>query len=133
VRDRVVAVEEQFERIDPKIDRILVQMEQHWQPSIVPDLDPADTHFTPPLPSSSPIPGNPPVRASLNLTVTGWATPPVGRTTPPDCLLKTLRGEPCSEGTTPRSPAPVKALKLTPPDHAARPDCLLKTLKGELC
>jgi hypothetical protein len=133
VRDRVVTVEQQFGDLDPKVDRILTQMEQRWQPSIVPYQHPADIRFTSPLPSPSPIPGNPPVGASLDFTVTGRATPLAGGTTPPDCLLKTLTGEPCSGRTTAWSPAPAKALKPTPPDRAAQPDCLLKTLKGEPC
>jgi|SRR5687767_10350156 hypothetical protein len=133
VRDRVALVEEQFGHLDPKVDRILAQMEQRLQPSIVPYAHPADTRFTSPLPSPSPIPGNPPVGASLDLTITGGATPLAGGTTPPDCLLQTLTGEPCSGETTPRSPAPAKALKPTLPDRAAHPDCLLKTLKGEPC
>jgi hypothetical protein len=133
VRDRVASVEEQFGHLDPKVDRILAQMEQQWQPSVIPYQHPADTHFTSPPRSPSPIPGNPLVGASLDLTITGRATPLAGGTTPPDCLLKTLTGEPCSGGITPLSPAPPKALKPTPPGRAAPPDCLLKTLKGEPC
>jgi hypothetical protein len=133
VRDRVALVEEQFEDLDPKVDRILARMERQWQPSIVPYQPPADTGFTPPLPSPSPIPGNPPAAASLDLTITGPPTPLAGGTTPPDCLLQTLTGEPCSGGTTPRSPTPAKALKPTPAGRAAHADCLLRTLKGERC
>jgi hypothetical protein len=133
VRDRVALVEEQFGDLDPKVDRILAQIEQRWQPSIVPYQHPAETGFTSPLPSPSSIPGNSPVGASIDFTVTERATPLAEGTTPPDCLLKTLTGEPCSERTTAWSPAPVKALKPTTPDRAAPPDCLLKTLKGEAC
>jgi hypothetical protein len=133
VRDRVALVEEQFGNLDPKVDRILAQMEPRWQPSIVPDQHPAETGSTFPLPSPSIIPENPPAGASLDFTVTGWATPLAEGTTPPDCLLKTLTGEPCSGRTTAWSPAPAKALKSTTPVRAAPPDCLLKTLKGEAC
>ena len=133
VRDRVAAVEEQFARLDPKVDHILVQMEQRWQQSIGSYQHPASTRFIFPLPSPSHIPGNLPVEASLDLTIPKGATPLAGGTTPPDCLLKTLKGELCSGRTTPPRPASVKALKPTPPGHAAHPDCLLKTLKGEPC
>jgi hypothetical protein len=133
VRDRVTVVEEQFGRLDPKVDRILVHMEQRWQHSTVSYQHPAGTRFPVALPSPSPIPGNLPVEANLDLTITGGATPLAGGTTPPDCLVKTLKGEPCSGGATPPRPAPVKALKPTPPGRAAHPDCLVKTLKGEPC
>jgi hypothetical protein len=133
VRDRVAVVEEQFGRLDPKVDHVLAQMEQRWHQSIVSYQHPAGTRFTFPFPSPSHIPGNLPVEASLDLTITGGATPLAGGTTPPDCLLKTLKGEPCSGRITPPRPAPVKALKPTPPGRAAPPDCLLKTLKGEPC
>jgi hypothetical protein len=112
VRDRVAMVEQQFGRLDPKVDRILVQMAQRWQQSII--QHPAGTHLTFPLPSPSPIPGNLPAEASLDLTITGGATPLAG-------------------GTTPLHPAPVKARKPTPPGRDAHPDCLLKILKGEAC
>jgi hypothetical protein len=133
LRDRVAVVEQQFGRLDPKVDRILAQVEQGWQQSLVSYQHPAGTRFTFPLPSQSPISGNLPVEANLDLTITEGATPLAGGSTPPDCLLKTLKGEPCSGGTTPPRPAPVKALKPTPPGRAAHPDCLLKTLKGEPC
>jgi hypothetical protein len=133
VRDRVALVEEQFGDLDPKVDRILAQMERRWQPSVVPHQRPAETRVTPPPPSPSTTPGNPSVGASLDFTVTGRATHLAGGTTPPDCLLKTLTGEPCPGRTTAWSPAPVKALKPTTPDRAAPPDCLLKALKGEAC
>ena len=133
VRDRVASVEAQFGRLDPKVDRILAQMEQRWQPSVIPYQDPVDADFTAPFPSPSPIPGTPPVGASLDLTVIGRGTSLAGGITPADCLLKTLTGEPCSAGRTPRNLTPAKVLKPTPPDRAAPPDCLLKTLKGEPC
>jgi hypothetical protein len=131
VRDRVAAVEEQFGRLDPKVDRILTHIEQ--QQSIVSYQPPAGTGFSLPLPSASPMPGNAPVGANLDLTITGEAPPLPGGPTPPDCLLKTLKGEPCSGRTTPPRPAPVKALKSSSPGRAAPADCLLKTLKGEPC
>jgi hypothetical protein len=133
VRDRVAVVEEQFGRLDPKVDRILAQMEQRWQQSIVSYQPPADAPLTFPFPSPSHSPGNSPAEASLDLTITRGARPLAGATAPPDCLLKTLKGEPCSGGTTPLRPAPVNALKPTPPGRAAPPDCLLKILKGEPC
>jgi hypothetical protein len=126
VRDRVAVVEQQFEHLDPKVDRILAQIEQRQQQSSVSYQHPVGTHFTLSSPSPSHIPGNLPVEASLDLTITGGATPP-------DCLLKTLKGEPCSGGTAPPPPAPVKALKPTPPGRAVHPDCLLKTLREEPC
>ena len=95
VRDRVAVVEEQFGRLDPKVDRILAQTEQRWQQNIVSYQHPAGTGFTFPLSSPSHIPGDLPVEAGLDLTITGGATPLAGRATPPDCLLKTLKGEPC--------------------------------------
>jgi hypothetical protein len=140
VRDRVAAVEHQFGRLDPKVDRILAEMEHQWQQSLVSSQHPADTRVTGAFSSPSHHPGNLPVKANLDLAISGGATPAVGRTTPPiggttppDCLLKTLKGEPCSGRTTPRRPAPVKALKPPPPSGAAPSDCLLKTLKGEPC
>jgi hypothetical protein len=133
VRDRVTVVEQQFGRLDPKVDHILAQMEQRWQQSSISYQHPTGTGFTFPLPSPSPIPGNLPAEASLDLTISGGATPRAGGTTPPDCLLKTLQGEPCSGGTTPLHPAPVKARKPTPPGRDAHPDCLLKILNGEAC
>jgi hypothetical protein len=133
VRDRVAVVEEQFGRLDPKVDRILTQMEQRWQQSVVSYQPPADTHVTFPISSPSHIPGNLPAEANLDFAITGGARPLAGATTPPDCLLKILKGEPCSGGTTPPRRAPVKGLKPTPPGRAEPPDCLLKILKGEPC
>jgi len=114
VRDRVAVVEEQFGRIDPKVDRILAQMEQRWQQSTVSSQHPTGTRFTFPLPSPNHIPGDLPVEASLDLMITGGAMPLAG-------------------GTVPPRPAPGKALKPTPSGRASHPDCLLKTLKGEPC
>jgi hypothetical protein len=133
VRDRVAVVEEQFGFLDPKVDRILVHMEQQWQQSLVSYQHLAGTRFPVALPSPSPIPGNLPVEANLDVTMTGGATPLAGGTTPPDCLVKTLKGEPCFGGTTSPRPALVKARKPIPPGRAAHPDCLVKTLKGESC
>jgi hypothetical protein len=133
VRDRVVVVEQQFGRLGPKVDRILAEMEQGWQQSIVSDQHPADTSSTVASPSPSPIPGNLPAEATLDLAITGRATPRVRGTTPPDCVVNTLRGEPCSGRTTPLRPASLKALKSPPPSRDAHSDCLLKTLKGEPC
>ena len=106
VRGRVVVVEQQFGGLAPKVDRILAQVEQQRQQSII--------SYQHPVPSSSRLPGSLPVEATLDLTITGGATPRAG-------------------GTTPPRPAPVKALKPTPPGRAAHPDCLLKILKGEPC
>ena len=75
VRDRVAAVEEQFARLDPKVDRILSQVEQQWQQSISPDQHPADARFTSPLPPPGQIPGDRPAEPSIDLTITGGATP----------------------------------------------------------
>jgi hypothetical protein len=130
VRDRVAMVEEQFGRLDPKVDRILAQMEQQ---STVASQHPANTRFTSPLPSPSNIPGNLPVETSLDLLITGGAMPLAGEATPRDCLLKSSKGGPCAGGTIPPRPAPGKALKPTPSGSASLPDCLLKTLKGERC
>jgi hypothetical protein len=103
VRDRVAVVEEQVRRLDPKVDRILTQMERQWQQSIASEQHPAGPRFPVPLPSPSEIPGNLPVEATLDLTITREATPRAG-------------------GTTPPRPAPVKALTPTPPGRAAHPD-----------
>jgi hypothetical protein len=93
VRDRVAAVEEQFRRLDPKVDRILTQMQQRSQQSIASDQDPAGTRFTFPLPSPSQIPGDLPAETSLDLTITGGATPPGGGTIPPDKLTVEMPAE----------------------------------------
>jgi hypothetical protein len=82
VRDRVAVVEEQFGRLDPKVDRILTQMEQRWQQITASYQHPADTRSTFPLPSPSQIPGNLPAETSLDLTITGGATPLGGGTIP---------------------------------------------------
>jgi hypothetical protein len=114
VRDRVAGVEQQFGRLNPKVDRILAQTEQRGQQSTVSYQHLAGTRVTFPLPSPSRIPGSLPVEVPLDFTVTARATPRAG-------------------GTTPPRPAPVEALKPTPPGRAAHPDCLLKILKGEPC
>ncbi len=140
VRDRVAVVEQHFGRLDPKVDRILAEMEQQWQHSSVSHQHPTDARFTGTFPSPSHHPGSRPADANLDLAISGGATPAVGRTTapvagttPPDCLSKALRGEPCPGRTAPPRPAPVKALKPPPPSRAAPADCLLKLLKGEPC
>jgi hypothetical protein len=97
VRQRVAGVEQQFGRLAPKVDRLLAQVEQ--QQSII--------SYQLPVPFSSRLPESLPVEATLDLTITGGATPP--------------------------RPAPVKALTPTPPGRAAHPDCVLKILKGEPC
>jgi hypothetical protein len=86
VRDRVAVVEEQIERLDPKVDRILTQMEQRRQQSIASHQHPAGPGFTFALPSPSQIPGDLPAETSLDLTITGGATPLGGGTIPPDEL-----------------------------------------------
>jgi hypothetical protein len=86
VRDRVAVVEEQFRRLDPKVDRILTQMEQRSQQSIASDQEPAGTRFTSPLPSPSQIPGDLPAESRLDFTITGGATPLGGGTIPPGKL-----------------------------------------------
>ena len=86
VRDRVAVVEQQFGRLDPKVDRILAQIEQRWQQSTASYQHPADTRFTFPLPSPSQIPGNLPAETSLDLTITGGAPPLGGGKIPPDKL-----------------------------------------------
>jgi hypothetical protein len=91
VQDRVAVAEEQIERLDPKVDRILARMEQPWQQSIV--QHPAGTGFTFPLPSASLIPGDLPDEASLDLTITGGATPLAGGTIPPDRLTAEMPAE----------------------------------------
>jgi hypothetical protein len=53
VRNRVVLVEQQFGRLDPKVDRILTQVEQPWQQGIV--QHPSDIHLTHVLPFRSPL------------------------------------------------------------------------------
>jgi hypothetical protein len=83
VRDRVAVVEEQFARLDPKVDRILTQVEQRWQQDIASYQPPADTRFTFPLPSPGQIPGDLPAEPSIDLTITGGATPLGGGTIPP--------------------------------------------------
>ena len=87
VRDRVVLVEQQFGRLDPKVDRILTQMEQRWQQDIASHQHPAGTRFTFPLPSPSQIPGNLPAEPSIDLTITGGGTPLGGGTIPPNQLI----------------------------------------------
>jgi hypothetical protein len=93
VRDRVVVVEEQFGRLNPKVDRILAQMEQRGPQSIASDLHPAGTGFPFPLPSPSGIPRDLPVESSLDLTITGGVTPLGGGTIPPGQLTVEMPAE----------------------------------------
>jgi hypothetical protein len=93
VRDRVAVVEEQFGRLDPKVDRILTQIEQRWQQSIASYQHPAGTRFTFPLPSPSQIPGNLPAEPSIDLTITGGATPLGGGAIPPGTLTVEMPAE----------------------------------------
>jgi hypothetical protein len=93
VRDRLVVVEEQFRRLDPKVDRIVTQMEQQWQQSIASEQHPADPGFTVPLPSLSQIPGNLPAETSLDLTIIGGAIPLGGGTIPPGELSVEMPAE----------------------------------------
>jgi hypothetical protein len=93
VRDRVAVVEEQFGRLDPKVDRILTQMERRRQQSVASSQHPAGTQLIFPLPSLSQIPGNLPAEASLDLTITGGATPPAGGTIPPGNLTVEMPAE----------------------------------------
>jgi hypothetical protein len=114
MRDRVAVVEEQFGRLDPKVDRILAQIEQQWQPSSLGNQPPADQHLTSPFPAAGHLPGRLPLEASLDFTITREVTTPAGEIPPPP-------------------PAPVKSLKPTAPGRGAEPDCLLQTLKGKPC
>jgi hypothetical protein len=93
MRDRVAMVEEQFRRLDPKVDRILTQMQQRSQQSIASDQDPAGARFTFPLPSPSQIPGDLSAETSFDLTITGGATPPGGGTIPPGKLTVEMPAE----------------------------------------
>jgi hypothetical protein len=91
VRDRVAQVEQHFGRLDPKLDRILTQMGQPQQQGIV--QHPSDARFTFSLPSASLIPGNLPAEASLDLTITGGATPLAGGIVPPSKLTGQVAAE----------------------------------------
>jgi hypothetical protein len=93
VRDRVALVEEQFARLDPKVDRILAQMERRWQQNIASYEHPAGAHLTFPLPSPGQMPGDLPAEPSIDLTITGGATPPGGGTMPPDTLTVEVPAE----------------------------------------
>jgi hypothetical protein len=91
VQDRVAVVEQQFGRLDPKVDRILTQMEQPWQQGIL--QHPSDARFTFSLPSASLIPGNLPAEAGLDLTITGGATSLGAGTVPPSKLTGEVAAE----------------------------------------
>jgi hypothetical protein len=93
VRDRVAVVEQHFGRLDPKVDRILAEMEQQSQQSLVSSQPPTDTRVTFSLPSPSQIPGNLPAETSLDLTITGGATPLGGGTIPPGKLTVEMPAE----------------------------------------
>jgi hypothetical protein len=82
MRDRVAMVEGQLERLDPKVDRILTQMEQRRRQSIASDQHPAAAGFTVELPPLSQLPGNLAVETSLDFTITGGTTPLGGGTIP---------------------------------------------------
>ena len=69
VRDRVAAVEEQFGRLDPKVDRILTQVEPQWQQSITAYQQPVDIPSTFSLSPPSQIPGSLPTEISLDLAI----------------------------------------------------------------
>jgi hypothetical protein len=64
---RVALVEQQFGRLDRKVDRILTQVVQPWQQDIV--QHPSDARFTFSLPSARLIPGNLTAEAGLDLTI----------------------------------------------------------------
>jgi hypothetical protein len=93
VRDRVAVVEEQLERLDPKVDRILAQTEQRRQQSLASYQHPAGTGFTVQLPSPSQIPENLSAENSLDLTITGGAIPLGGGTIPPGKLTVEMPAE----------------------------------------
>jgi hypothetical protein len=114
IRQRVAVVEQQFGRLDPKVDRILAQMEQQEQPPSLSPRPPADIPLRLSFPAPSHIPAQLPVEANLDFTITGEAASPAGEATPPPL-------------------APGKALQPATPGHAAEPDCGLETLTGEPC
>ena len=91
VRDRVAAVEEQFGRLDPKVDRILTQMEPQWQQSITAYQQPVDIPPTFSLSPPSQIPGSLPTEISLDLAIKGGAVPVGGGIIPHDTLTKGQR------------------------------------------
>jgi hypothetical protein len=93
VRDRVAVVEQQFGRLDPKVDRILTQMEQQWQQSIASYQHPAGTGLTVPLPPPSQSPGDLPAETNIDLTITGGAAPLGGATISPDKLTADMPAE----------------------------------------
>jgi hypothetical protein len=93
VRDRVAVVEEQFRRLDPKVDRILTQMERQWQQSIASEQHPAGARFPVALPSPSEIPGNLPAETNLDLTITAGAMPRGGGALPPSKLSVEMPAE----------------------------------------
>jgi len=93
VRDRVAVVEQQFARLDPKVDRILAQMERRWQQNIASYEHPAGEHLTFPLPSLGQMLGDLPAEPSIDLTITGGATPPGGGAMPPGTLTVEVPAE----------------------------------------
>jgi hypothetical protein len=93
MRDRVAVVEGQLERIDPKVDRILTQMDQRRQQSIGSDQHPAAAGFTVELPFLGQLPGNLAVETSLDFMIAGGATPLGGGTIPADELTAGMPAE----------------------------------------
>ena len=91
VRDRVAAVEEQFGRLDPKVDRILTHMEPQWQQSITAYQQPVDIPPTFSLSPPSQIPGSLPTEISLDLAIKGGAVPVGGGTIPHGTLTEGQR------------------------------------------
>jgi hypothetical protein len=75
VRDRVSVVEEQFRRLDPKVDRIITQLAQRSQQGLASDQPPTDTRFTSPMLSPGYIPGNLQAEPDLDVIIMGGTTP----------------------------------------------------------
>jgi hypothetical protein len=114
MQDRVTVVEQQFERLDPKVDRILAHMEQQGDPVGLADPPSPDTMLTWPLPVPSQAEELLPAGASLDFTIIGKVPPPLAATSPPAALS-------------------VRSRKPLPIARPAEPDCLLQTLKGQPC
>jgi hypothetical protein len=123
VRERVAVVEQQVGGLDPKVDRLLAQMEPRGPHRLGSSQPVAGTHGTVPHPSPSHRPGTRSGEVSLEFTITAGATPLAGGTTPPRP----------ARGTTPPRPTSGKARKPPIPGRAAPPECLLLILKGEPC
>jgi hypothetical protein len=84
MRDRVAVVEEQVRRLDPKVDRIITQMEQRSQQGIASDQPLAGTGLTSPPYFAAEIPGNLQAPPDLDFTIKGGETPVGGETRPPN-------------------------------------------------